>query len=126
MIKGEDDLSSTAQIIEMARDMGIPRGDMMEVCVWEEGIGKHDGELFFPQAIHQENKREPWTEVILFFISSNYWKILYIACSFFFIIFETYGKHGSKNKNWLIFFWQEKIHSVCINRFIPLFLYTFF
>ncbi len=48
-------LDSTANIMEMARDLGYKRSDMNELCVWEKGIGHYDGELFFPQAVHQES-----------------------------------------------------------------------
>jgi len=47
--------------MELARDLGYKRSDMNELCVWEEGIGKHDGELFFPQAVHQESIVVPET-----------------------------------------------------------------
>lgn len=55
VIRGDHKLCSTAEVMEMARDLGYKRADMMDVCVWEEGVGNYDGELFFPQAIHQES-----------------------------------------------------------------------
>ncbi|MBN1503186.1 type II glyceraldehyde-3-phosphate dehydrogenase [Candidatus Woesearchaeota archaeon] len=55
VIKANHKLGSTAEVIELARDLGYKRGDMMDICVWEEGIGLYDGELFFPQAVHQES-----------------------------------------------------------------------
>ncbi|MBN2422859.1 type II glyceraldehyde-3-phosphate dehydrogenase [Candidatus Woesearchaeota archaeon] len=47
-------IDSTAQIMEYAKDLHRIRGDIMEICVWEQGIGNYNGELFFPQAVHQE------------------------------------------------------------------------
>lgn len=55
VIPKNQQLNSTAEIMELARDMGNKRGDMNPLCVWEEGIGIYDGELFFPQAVHQES-----------------------------------------------------------------------
>ncbi|MCD6145420.1 MAG: type II glyceraldehyde-3-phosphate dehydrogenase [Methanosarcinales archaeon] len=48
-------MSSTAEIMELARDMNRPRSDMWENCVWEESINVSDGELYLFQAIHQES-----------------------------------------------------------------------
>lgn len=48
-------INSTAEIIELGRDMGRPRNDMWENCVWNESIVVDDGELNFFQAIHQES-----------------------------------------------------------------------
>lgn len=59
MVRGKEKVSSTAQIMELARDLGHPRGDMMEICVWEEGIGLYKDEIFFIQAVHQESDVVP-------------------------------------------------------------------
>ncbi|MCQ1535660.1 type II glyceraldehyde-3-phosphate dehydrogenase [Methanosarcina sp. KYL-1] len=48
-------ISSTAEIIEVARDIKRPRNDMWENCVWPDSITMHEGELYFFQAIHQES-----------------------------------------------------------------------
>ncbi len=48
-------ITSTAEIMELAKDMGRPRGDMWENCVWDESVTMHEGELYFFQAIHQES-----------------------------------------------------------------------
>lgn len=52
-------ITSTAEIIEVARDLKRPRSDMWENCIWEESITIHDGELYFFQAIHQESDVVP-------------------------------------------------------------------
>ena len=48
-------ISSTAEIMEFARDIGRPRNDMWENCIWPESITVHDKELYFFQAVHQES-----------------------------------------------------------------------
>ena len=39
--------------------MGRSRGDMPEICVWEETIGTWGHKLFYLQAIHQESNVIP-------------------------------------------------------------------
>jgi glyceraldehyde-3-phosphate dehydrogenase (NAD(P)+) (phosphorylating) len=48
-------ITSTAEIMEVARDIKRPRNDMWENCVWPDSITMHEGELYFFQAIHQES-----------------------------------------------------------------------
>jgi len=48
-------ITSTAEIIEFARDIGRPRYDMWELCIWPESITVAEKELYFFQAIHQES-----------------------------------------------------------------------
>ncbi|UGV41240.1 type II glyceraldehyde-3-phosphate dehydrogenase [Methanococcoides orientis] len=48
-------ITSTAEIMELAKDLGRPRGDMWENCIWDESITMYEGELYFFQAIHQES-----------------------------------------------------------------------
>jgi len=48
-------IGSTAEIMELGKDMGRPRGDMWENCVWEDSVTMYEGELYFFQAIHQES-----------------------------------------------------------------------
>ncbi|MDD4332108.1 MAG: type II glyceraldehyde-3-phosphate dehydrogenase, partial [Methanosarcinaceae archaeon] len=52
-------ISSTAEVIELARDLKRPRNDMWENCVWEDSITLYEGELYFFQAIHQESDVVP-------------------------------------------------------------------
>ncbi|MBI5389327.1 type II glyceraldehyde-3-phosphate dehydrogenase [Candidatus Woesearchaeota archaeon] len=59
VLKAADDIGSTAQIMDYARDLGRNRGDMMEICVWEEGVGVYGQEVFFMQAVHQESDVVP-------------------------------------------------------------------
>jgi glyceraldehyde-3-phosphate dehydrogenase (NAD(P)) len=50
-----DGITSTAEIIEVARDIGRPRHDMWEICIWPESITVTEKELYFFMAIHQES-----------------------------------------------------------------------
>ena len=53
LFSGEDGFTSTAKIIEFAREYRM-RYDLFENAVWRESINFHDGELYITQAIHQE------------------------------------------------------------------------
>ena len=55
VVRNAEKVRSTAEIMEMARDLDRMRGDMPEICVWEEGIGVKGKKLFYLQAIHQES-----------------------------------------------------------------------
>ncbi|MDP7282476.1 MAG: type II glyceraldehyde-3-phosphate dehydrogenase [Candidatus Undinarchaeales archaeon] len=55
LVKASDGLTSTAELMEFARDFGRPRYDMYENLVWEDSIGIQGNELFFFQAIPQES-----------------------------------------------------------------------
>lgn len=46
---------STAEIMELAKDLGNKRGDMPEICIWKEAIGTQGNKLLYIQAIHQES-----------------------------------------------------------------------
>lgn len=48
-------ISSTAEIIEYARDIKRPRNDMWENCIWPDSITVQEKEFYFFQAIHQES-----------------------------------------------------------------------
>ncbi|AAM04448.1 type II glyceraldehyde-3-phosphate dehydrogenase [Methanosarcina acetivorans] len=48
-------ITSTAEIMEVARDIKRPRNDMWENCIWPESITVDEKEFYFFQAIHQES-----------------------------------------------------------------------
>lgn len=52
-------LGSTAEIMEFAKDLGRPRGDLFEIAVWRESLNIVDNELYYMQAIHQESDVVP-------------------------------------------------------------------
>lgn len=55
LVSSKEKIKSTAEVMEYAKDMGRPRGDMWENVVWKDSISFHKGELYFFQAIHQES-----------------------------------------------------------------------
>lgn len=62
VVRNAEHLRSTAEIMEFARDMGRLRGDMPEICVWEEAIGmisNSHNKLLYMQAVHQESDVVP-------------------------------------------------------------------
>jgi glyceraldehyde-3-phosphate dehydrogenase (NAD(P)) len=56
LVKADKRVASTANIMEMARDLGRKRSDLQELVIWEESVNVINGtELFFMQAVHQES-----------------------------------------------------------------------
>lgn len=58
VVRNAEHLRSTAEIMEFARDLGRMRGDMPEICVWQEAIGitaNAHNKLLYMQAVHQES-----------------------------------------------------------------------
>ena len=55
VVRNAENVRSTAEVMEFAKDIGRLRGDMPEIVVWEEGVGVKDKKLFYLQAIHQES-----------------------------------------------------------------------
>jgi len=58
-VEASSGLGSTAEIMEFAKDLGRPRGDLFEIAVWKESLNIVDNELFYMQAIHQESDVVP-------------------------------------------------------------------
>ena len=59
LVSGEKGMVSTAQIMEMARDLGRPRSDLYEIAVWKDGTHVVGDTLYYYQAIHQESDVVP-------------------------------------------------------------------
>ncbi|MBI2651312.1 type II glyceraldehyde-3-phosphate dehydrogenase [Candidatus Woesearchaeota archaeon] len=59
VVRNAEDVRSTAEIMELAKDINSFRGDMPEICIWEEGLGVKGKKLFYLQAIHQESDVVP-------------------------------------------------------------------
>jgi glyceraldehyde-3-phosphate dehydrogenase (NAD(P)) len=53
-VRAGDGITSTAQVMELARDLQRPRSDLYEIVVWEDGVHVRDGTLYYFQAVHQE------------------------------------------------------------------------
>src|SRR6266566_3701660 len=59
-VEGGEGVKSTAQIMEMARDLSRNRSDLYEVAVWRDGVHVVDGKrLYYFQAVHQESDVVP-------------------------------------------------------------------
>ncbi len=58
-VSGGEGILSTAQIMEMARDLIRERSDLNEIAVWEDGVHVVDDHLYYYQAIHQESDVVP-------------------------------------------------------------------
>jgi len=58
-VSGDQNIKSTAEVMELARDLGRSRSDMFENVIWKDSISKYHGELYFFQAIHQESDVVP-------------------------------------------------------------------
>lgn len=59
LVKAKDGIKSTAHIMELARDIGRKRGDMYEICIWEDSIKIKGNTLYYLQAVHQESNVVP-------------------------------------------------------------------
>jgi glyceraldehyde-3-phosphate dehydrogenase (NAD(P)) len=59
VVRNAEKVRSTAEIMELGKDLGNFRGDMPEICVWEEALGtyknKEYNKLLYLQAVHQES-----------------------------------------------------------------------
>lgn len=53
-VRGAEGITSTAQVMELARDLQRPRSDLYEIAVWEDGVHLQDDTLYYFQAVHQE------------------------------------------------------------------------
>jgi glyceraldehyde-3-phosphate dehydrogenase (NAD(P)) len=51
----ETGITTTAEVMEFARDMGRTWGDLHEIFVWEDGVKLVGNVLYYFQAIHQES-----------------------------------------------------------------------
>ncbi|EQD57658.1 glyceraldehyde-3-phosphate dehydrogenase, type II, partial [mine drainage metagenome] len=56
---GKDGKSSTAQLMDYAREIGRNRGDLYEIAVWEESVKASGNRLNYVQAVHQESDVVP-------------------------------------------------------------------
>ncbi len=56
---GECRITTTAEVMEMARDIGRRWGDLHEIFVWEDGVSLQGDNLYYFQAIHQESDVVP-------------------------------------------------------------------
>ncbi|TRN01354.1 type II glyceraldehyde-3-phosphate dehydrogenase [Sulfolobus sp. F1] len=55
LIRSKYEISSTAEIVEIARDMRLERNDIPEVMVFEDSVYTKDDEVMLMYAVHQES-----------------------------------------------------------------------
>ncbi|MBJ28759.1 MAG: type II glyceraldehyde-3-phosphate dehydrogenase [Euryarchaeota archaeon] len=56
VMNGSDNrITTTAEVMELARDIGRKWGDLHEIFVWEDGVKLVENRLYYFQAIHQES-----------------------------------------------------------------------
>ena len=59
LVSGKSGLTSTAQIMDMAREIGRSRSDLYEIAVWKESVNLKGTKLNYIQAVHQESDVVP-------------------------------------------------------------------
>ncbi|KZX15275.1 glyceraldehyde-3-phosphate dehydrogenase [Methanobrevibacter cuticularis] len=59
LLNASEGLSSTAEFMEYAKELGRSRNDLFEIPIWKESLNIVDGELFYMQAVHQESDVVP-------------------------------------------------------------------
>jgi glyceraldehyde-3-phosphate dehydrogenase (NAD(P)) len=59
LVSGREGIKNTGQIMELAKDLGRARGDMMDIAVWKDGIRTVGSTLYYYQAVHQESDVVP-------------------------------------------------------------------
>jgi len=58
-VSGKDDVKSTGQLMEIARETGRSRSDLYEIVLWKDAVSIKGNELFYYQGIHQESDVVP-------------------------------------------------------------------
>lgn len=59
MVDAASGIRSTAEIMELSRDLARDRSDMYEIVVWEDGVKAAGNTLYYYQAVHQESDVVP-------------------------------------------------------------------
>ncbi|RLF21755.1 MAG: type II glyceraldehyde-3-phosphate dehydrogenase [Thermoprotei archaeon] len=59
LVSGRDGVEALNSIVELARDLGRPRGDLYEIPVWEDSIAVLDGEVYLMWATPNESNVIP-------------------------------------------------------------------
>ncbi len=59
LVSGGDGIVSTAQAMELAKDLDRSRADLFEIAVWRDGTHVEGNRLWYYQAVHQESDVVP-------------------------------------------------------------------
>ena len=55
LVSSKGGIKTTAQVMELARDLGRDRSDMYEIVVWEDSVKVVGNTLYYYQGVHQES-----------------------------------------------------------------------
>lgn len=55
LVSSKDGIKSTAQVMELARNLGRDRSDMYEITIWKDGIKVVGDTVYYYAAVHQES-----------------------------------------------------------------------
>jgi len=58
-VSGGEGIVSTAQAMELAKDLDRSRADLFEIAVWADGVKVEGRKLWYYQAVHQESDVVP-------------------------------------------------------------------
>lgn len=58
-VSGNEGVSSTAQVMDLARERGRDRSDLYEIALWKESINPRGNRINYIQAVHQESDVVP-------------------------------------------------------------------
>ena len=58
-VSGKSGISSTSQVMDLAREFGRKRGDLFEIAVWKESLFISGNNIRYIQAVHQESDVVP-------------------------------------------------------------------
>ncbi|MFQ6088452.1 MAG: phosphorylating glyceraldehyde-3-phosphate dehydrogenase [Candidatus Methanofastidiosia archaeon] len=59
LVSSKEGFTSTAHLMELARDLQRGRSDMYEICIWEDSVNIKKDTLYYLQAVHQESDVVP-------------------------------------------------------------------
>ncbi|MHB8361545.1 MAG: type II glyceraldehyde-3-phosphate dehydrogenase [Thermoplasmataceae archaeon] len=59
LVSGKSGISSTSQVMDLAREFGRKRGDLFEIAVWKESVFSSGYNIRYIQAVHQESDVVP-------------------------------------------------------------------
>jgi|ACXK01.1.fsa_nt_gi glyceraldehyde-3-phosphate dehydrogenase (NAD(P)) len=59
IVSGKNGITSTAQVMDLARELGRERSDLYEIAIWRENVNLNGRKINYMQAVHQESDVVP-------------------------------------------------------------------
>lgn len=59
LVSGKNGITSTAQVMDLARELGRERSDLYEIAIWRENVNLNGRKINYMQAVHQESDVVP-------------------------------------------------------------------